>query len=141
MDSMKMSVWYYREGDMLEVLWGFKPGYFTPTDDERVEKRLADDGEVLGFMIHGLSSIDDSAPLEFELASEAPHDDVANLTVKLAAKSLGISEGEMRDLAKGGRVRGAEKSGDDWLIPTPVELFPQEQGSTGPAGAADMDRG
>ena len=30
---------------MLEVLWAFREGYFTPTDDERILKRLDDDGQ------------------------------------------------------------------------------------------------
>ena len=52
MTSRKVSVWYDDEGDMLEVLWAFREGYFTPTEDERVLKRLDDDGEVIGFLIH-----------------------------------------------------------------------------------------
>ena len=52
-----MSVWYDDEGDMLEVLWAFREGYFTPTEDERVLKRLDDDGEVIGFLIHELSTL------------------------------------------------------------------------------------
>ena len=31
MTSRKVSVWYDDEGDMLEVLWAFREGYFTPT--------------------------------------------------------------------------------------------------------------
>ena len=30
MTSRRVSVWYDDEGDMLEVLWGFREGYFTP---------------------------------------------------------------------------------------------------------------
>ena len=32
---------------MLEVLWAFREGYFTSTDDERILKRLDDDGEII----------------------------------------------------------------------------------------------
>ncbi len=35
MTSKRVSVWYDDEGDMLEVMWAFREGYFTPTDDER----------------------------------------------------------------------------------------------------------
>ena len=52
MTSKNVSVWYDGEGDMLEVLWAFREGYFTPTDDERILKRLDDDGQVIGFLIH-----------------------------------------------------------------------------------------
>ena len=36
MTARKVSVWYDDEGDMLEVLWAFREGYFSPTDDERI---------------------------------------------------------------------------------------------------------
>ena len=133
MTSSKVSVWYDDEGDMLEVLWAFREGYFTPTEDERVLKRLDDDGEVTGFLIHELSTLKQHSPVEFELAPEAPADDVANLTVSRAAAELGVSVGRVRQLAREGRVRGAVKAGHEWLIPTPVELIP---GARGPAGVA-----
>ena len=87
MASRRVSVWYDNEGDMLEVLWAFREGYFTPTDDERILKRLDDDGEVIGFLIHEMSTLKQPAPVEFELAPEAPADDVANVTVRQAADS------------------------------------------------------
>lgn len=72
MTSRRVSVWYDDEGDMLEVLWGFREGYFTPTDDGRILKRLDDDGEVIGFLIHKMSTLKQPAPVEFELVSETP---------------------------------------------------------------------
>ena len=36
MANKRVSVWYDDEGDMLEVLWAFREGYFTPTDDDRI---------------------------------------------------------------------------------------------------------
>ena len=87
MASRRVSVWYDNEGDMLEVLWAFREGYFTPTDDGRILKRLDDDGEVIGFLIHEMSTLKQPAPVEFELASEAPADDVANVTVRQARLS------------------------------------------------------
>ncbi len=138
MTSKKVSVWYDSDGDMLEVLWAFREGYFTPTDDERILKRLDDDGEVIGFLIHEVSTIKQPDPVEFELSSETPDDDVANVTVKQAAARLGISDRRLRKLAGDGRVRGAVKIGQEWLIPTPVEVTP---GSRGPAGAAARSAG
>ena len=129
MASRRVSVWYDNEGDMLEVLWAFREGYFTPTDDERILKRLDDDGEVIGFLIHEMSTLKQPAPVEFELASEAPADDVANVTVRQAATRLGVSERRVRQLAGEGRVRGAAKTGAEWLIPTPVELVPGRRGA------------
>ena len=138
MTTRKVFVSYDHEGDMLEVLWALKEGYFTPTDDERILKRLDDDGEVIGFLIHEMSTLNQPEPVEFELASEAPGDDVANVTVKEAAIRLGLSERRVRKLVRDGRVRGATKAGAEWLIPTPVELIPGRRGPAGVAGRVDM---
>ena len=137
MTSKKVFVSYDHEGDMLEVLWAFREGYFTPTEDERVLKRLDDDGEVIGFLIHDMSTLREPSPVEFELESESPDDDVANVTVKEAATRLGVSERRVRQLARNGRVRGATKAGSEWLIPTPVEVIPGRRGPVGVAGRAD----
>lgn len=141
MGSRNVSVWYDDEGDMLEVLWGFREGYFTPTDDERILKRLDDDGEVIGFLIHDMSTLKQPDPVEFELASEASADDVANVTVRQAALELGVSERRVRQLAGEGRIQGATKVGTEWLIPTPVELVPARRGPIGVAGRADSVAG
>ena len=101
---------------------------------ERVLKRLDDDGEVIGFLIHEMSTLREPNPVEFELASETPDDDVANVTVKEAASRLGVSERRVRQLARIGRVRGAVKAGSEWLIPTPVEVTPGRRGPIGVAG-------
>ena len=137
MTTRKVFVSYDHEGDMLEVLWAFREGYFTPTDDERVLKRLDDDGEVIGFLIHEMSTLTEPRPVEFELASETPDDDVANVTVKEAASRLGVSERRVRKLARDGRMRGAVKAGAEWLIPTPVEVVPGRRGPVGVAGRVE----
>ena len=137
MTNRKVFISFDLEGDMLEVLWAHREGYFTPTDDERILKRLDDDGEVTGFLIHEMSTLRESSPVEFELTSEAPTEDVANVTVREAATRLGVSERRVRKLALDGRVRGATKSGADWLIPTPVEVIPSRRGPVGVAGRID----
>ena len=68
MTSRKVSVWYDAEGDMLEVLCAFREGYFIPTTDERILNRLDDNGEVIGFLIHEMSTLKQPAPVEFKLA-------------------------------------------------------------------------
>ena len=138
MANRKVSVWYDREGDMLEVLWAFREGYFTSTDDDRILKRLDDDGEVIGFLIHEMSTLTEPSPVEFELESETPADDVANVTVREAATRLGVSERRVRKLALDGRIRGATKSGAEWLIPTPVEVIPGKRGPVGVAGRTEV---
>ena len=137
MTSRKVFVSYDYEGDMLEVLWAFREGYFTPTDDDRILKRLDDDGEVIGFLIQEMSTLKEPSPVEFELASEAPAVDVANVTVREAANRLGVSERRVRKLARDGRLRGALKTGAEWLIPTPVEMIPGKRGPVGVAGRAN----
>ena len=137
MTNKNVFVSYDHEGDMLEVLWAFREGYFTPTEDERILKRLDDDGEVIGFLIHEMSTLKHLEPIEFELASEAPAADVANVTVREAAIRLGVSERRVRKLVRDGRVRGAAKTGAEWLIPTPVEVIPGKRGPVGVAGRAD----
>ena len=139
MTSRKVFVSYDHEGDMLEVLWAFREGYFTPTDDDRILKRLDDDGEVIGFLIHEMSTLKEPSPLEFELSSEAPADDVANVTVREAAVRLGVSERRMRKLARDGRVVGATKVGAEWLIPAPVAVTPGKRGPVGVAGRGGTD--
>lgn len=134
MNGKKVFVSYDHEGDMLEVLWAAREGYFTPTDDERILKRLDDDGEVIGFLIHEMSTLKEPSPIEFELDSEAPADDVDNITVREVAMRLGISERRVRQLARDGRVRGATKAGAEWLIPTPVDVVPGKRGPVGVAG-------
>ena len=137
MTTKKVFVSYDHEGDMLEVLWAFREGYFTPTEDERILKRLDDDGEVIGFLIHEMSTLKEPSPVEFELESEEATDDVANVTVKEAAVRLGVTERRVRKLARDGRVRGAIKTGAEWLIPTPVAVIPGRRGPVGVAGRAD----
>ena len=141
MAGKTVSVWYDDEGDMLEVLWAFREGYFTPTDDDRILKRLDDDGEVIGFLIHEVSTIKQPSPIEFALEPEAPADDVVNVTVREAAARLGVSDRRVRQLAREGRVRGATKHGSEWLIPTPVELIPGRRGPVGVAGRGENSPG
>ena len=141
MTIRKVLVSYDHEGDILEVLWAVREGYFTPTEDERILKRLDDDGEVIGFLIHEMSTLKEPSPVEFELESQGPDDDVANVTVREAATRLGVSERRVRKLARDGRLRGATKAGAEWLIPTPVEVIPGRRGPVGVAGRLEVAEG
>ena len=66
-----------------------------------------------------------------------PAVDVANVTVKRAAAELGVSDGRVRQLARDGPVRGAMKLGQEWLIPTPVEVLRGRRGPVGVPGRGD----
>jgi len=70
MSDQPALVSYDEDGDYLEVLWAVREGVFSPTDDERVLKRLDEDGELIGFMIHDLSTLQQSGTLELQLTSE-----------------------------------------------------------------------
>ena len=129
------SVWYDPDGDMIEVLWSFGEGSYSPTDDDRILKHLDDDGNVTGFLIHGFSSFKGPSPIEFELGPEQPSEDVANVTAAMAARDLDISPQRMRRLIREGRVRGAQKVDGTWLIPTPIKVLPGKRGPVGVAGA------
>ena len=141
MTTRKVFVSYDSEGDFLEVQWAVKEGYFTPTDDGRILKRLDDDGEVIGFLIHDISTLREPSPVEFELVRDTPAGDVANVTVKEAATRLGVSERRVRKLARDGRVQGAIKAGAEWLIPTPVKVIPGRRGPVGVAGRVKAAEG
>ena len=121
MVSRKVSVVYDGEGDMLEALWVFREGYFTPTDDARTLKRLDHDGQVIEFLIQEISTFKQPSPVEFDLVSEIPEDDVATVPVKRTAAELGISNRRMRPLARDGRVKAASKIGQQRLMPTPIQ--------------------
>ncbi len=137
MTNKTVSVWYDPEGDMLEVLWALREGYFTTTADDRVLKRLDDSGEVIGFLIHEMSTFGQTSPFEFMMTSEETTNNVNAISVRGAALELGVSERRVRQLARNGRVRGAAKVGQEWLIPTPVEVIPGSRGPSGIAGAPD----
>ncbi|MCY4624622.1 MAG: helix-turn-helix domain-containing protein [Chloroflexi bacterium] len=133
MQSQTVSVWFDRDGDMLEVLWGFREGIFVPTEDDRILKRLDDNGDVVGFLVHEFSTMAQSDPFEFRLEGEPEAAVPSAVTVKWAAAELGVSDRRIRELAKQGRVLGASKAGHEWLIPTPIQVL---QGLRGPTGAA-----
>ena len=133
MTSKKVSVWYDDEGDMLEVLWAFREGYFTPTDDERVLKRLDDRGEAIGFLIHEFSTLKSSDTIEIDLNSGTLQDDVANLTVKEASARLGVSERRVRQLARDGRIPGATK--DRFRVAHPHSLLKSPPENAAPSAS------
>ena len=105
---------------------GYRTGDFAPTDDERTLKRLDDGGgEVVGFLIHEVSTLEQGAPVEVE--DEAPVDEVVNIMAKQAAIRVDVSVRRVRQLARNVSFERATKSGSKWLIPTPVEFTPGER--------------
>lgn len=47
----EVKVWYDREADYLEVLFGRKEGYFRETDNDAVMEKVDDQGNIIGFSI------------------------------------------------------------------------------------------
>jgi len=62
-----IKVWYDPEGDFLEVLFSDKPGFMRETDNDAVMQRVDEQGNILGFSILGVSSIEKQKPLVAEL--------------------------------------------------------------------------
>jgi len=50
------------------------------------------------------------------------------LTVTQAAQQLGVEPVRVRKLCQQGRVKGAQKVGWLWVIPTPIEIVPGTRG-------------
>ena len=53
----KIQIWLDEEGNALTVTWGFQPGYYSDTDDDRIMVRLDMAGNVQGFQVDNLNSI------------------------------------------------------------------------------------
>jgi uncharacterized protein YuzE len=51
-----VKVWYDVEGDLLEVLFDRRPGYFRETANDQVMEKVDDEGNVLGFSILKVSA-------------------------------------------------------------------------------------
>lgn len=132
MGSRRFKVYRDRQGDILDVRWG-EGAELEPTDTPGVMERLDGDGRTVGFQIHYFDLQDqDPVELELEVGGGRPPG-LVNVTARRAAQELGITYSRMRQLLKEGRVRGASKLGQAWVVPSPVEVTP---GSRGPVGIA-----
>ena len=63
----EIRVWYDKEGDYLEVLFGRKTGYFKETENDAVMEKIDTDGNVIGFSILKVSASKEEKPFSFEL--------------------------------------------------------------------------
>ena len=55
-------------------------------------------------------------------------------TTQQAADELGVTRGRIIQLLNQGRIIGASKFGNQWMIPTPIQIT---SGSKGPQGIAN----
>jgi hypothetical protein len=54
-----LKIWYDKDLDLLEVLWGERGGYYTGTDNELVLADVDMEGNLQGFQIEGVTQIGD----------------------------------------------------------------------------------
>lgn len=66
MATRTLKVWFDPEGDFLEVIFDQKPGFFRPTEDDRVMEKVDQEGNILGFSVLRVSSLK-KEPLEVAL--------------------------------------------------------------------------
>ena len=52
----KLTVYFDKEADFLEVLFEIGEGYFKNTDNENVMEKVSNDGKLLGFSIYNVST-------------------------------------------------------------------------------------
>ena len=61
-----ITVWFDREGDLLEVMFDRRASYFRETDSEHVMQKVDRDGNIVGFSITNVSKLN-GKPLEVAL--------------------------------------------------------------------------
>ena len=66
MAPKKVSIWFDREGDFLEVTFDQKPGYFRETPSDQVMEKVDEGGNVIGFSVLRVSALQLS-PLDVAL--------------------------------------------------------------------------
>lgn len=68
----EITIWYDKKADLLEVTFERKPGYFVDTDNNAVQERVDMNGNVIGFMIMGVSSLSTAKPISVRLKNLIP---------------------------------------------------------------------
>ena len=63
MAEKRLKIWYDKEGDYLEVMFGQRAGHFRPTANPHVMEKVDDKGNVIGFSIMKVSALQ-GQPLE-----------------------------------------------------------------------------
>ena len=63
----EVKVWYEKEADYLEVLFGQSAGFFRETENDAVMEKVDADGNVVGFSKLRVSSLSQEAPLTVSL--------------------------------------------------------------------------
>jgi len=66
----EIRIWYDKEADYLEVLFEQKEGYFRETGNDAIMQKVDEDGNIIGFSILKVSSIQNE-PISISLKSKA----------------------------------------------------------------------
>jgi len=66
----EIRIWYDKEADYLEVLFEQKKGYFRETGNDAIMQKVDEDGNIIGFSILKVSSIQNE-PISISLKSKA----------------------------------------------------------------------
>ena len=66
MAEKRVMIWYDKKGDYLEVIFDQRAGYFRETANDQVMEKVDQQGNVLGFSVLKVSSLQKS-PLELAL--------------------------------------------------------------------------
>jgi len=67
----EVRIWYDKEGDFLEVIFGIRKGYFKETDNDAVMKKVDDQGNIIGFSILKVSALTEHDPISVSLRRQA----------------------------------------------------------------------
>ncbi|PNR91241.1 hypothetical protein HWHPT5561_09490 [Petrotoga sp. HWH.PT.55.6.1] len=62
----EIKIWYDKEGDYLEIIFEKKAGYFRETENDAVMEKIDEEGNIIGFSILKVSSLEDK-PLSIVL--------------------------------------------------------------------------
>jgi len=66
----QVKIWYDKESDYLEVLFDIKPGFFKETINDAVMEKIDNEGNILGFSILKVSSLQNEKPVSLMLKSK-----------------------------------------------------------------------
>jgi len=66
----EIRIWYDKEADYLEVLFEQRKGYFRETENDAIMQKVDEDGNIIGFSILKVSSIQNE-PISISLKSKA----------------------------------------------------------------------
>ncbi|MCY7363611.1 MAG: DUF2283 domain-containing protein [Ignavibacteria bacterium] len=66
----QVKIWYDKESDYLEVLFDIKPGVFKETINDAVMEKIDNEGNILGFSILKVSSLQNEKSVSLMLKSK-----------------------------------------------------------------------